>query len=351
MRTYWPSSFNPSPLFLTPNEHASPCIPCPLLTTIPPGIQRSKHLKCDGSHPCSRCVASGSECAYVASRRGYKGPRRGAAQNPNKRQATSPADQDASEIITKSLQPSSVCPFKGASIVPPCSPSSSTAQTPVSSQSQRPHYDTSGTEISQDLSPPARSGAVQGPLPSLAERCFDSFYQSFHAAHPFVLPKEFLLRFAREGTIEPLLSAIRWVGSLYIDVPSSRDSLFDEAYQRVRNPNNPRDAFLVQAMMVLIVGMDGARWNEKARDMLREAEKAAIEIALNTRPFAIFHGRGIPVLEESWRRTWWDLFVIDGMIAGVHRMTNFMLFDIPADVALPCEEHQFLSGVSSLSFI
>lgn len=245
-----------------------------------------------------------------------------------------------------------MCPFKGAGPVSTSSPSSSTAQTPLSyqSQAQRPYYDTSATEISpRELSSPARSTAVQAPLPSLAERCLDSFYQNFHAAHPFVLPKDFLLGFAREGTIEPLLSAMRWVGSLYIDVPSSRESLFDEAHQRVGDPSNTRDAFLVQAMMVLIVGMDGAAMNEKARVMLQEAEKLAIEIALNTRPFAIFHGRGIPVLEESWRRTWWDLYVIDGMVAGVHRLTNFMLFDIPSDVALPCEEDQFLSGVSSPS--
>jgi hypothetical protein len=34
------------------------------------------------------------------------------------------------------------------------------------------------------------------------------------------------------------------------------------------------------------------------------------------------------------------------MIAGVHRVTKFLLFDIQADVGLPCEEQQYLSGVS-----
>ncbi|KFH41797.1 Conidial development protein fluffy-like protein [Hapsidospora chrysogenum ATCC 11550] len=310
---------------------------------------RSKHLKCDGSHPCARCVASGSECAYVASRRGYKGPRRGAAPNPNKRQATSPPDLDASDVFpySSASQPISMCrAFKGSSVPSTSSPGSSTGHTPLSNHSQTHRYaDTSGTDISTyELSPSIRSGTVQGPLPSLAERCFDSFYQNFHAAHPFVLPKDFIFRFAREGSIEPLLSAMRWVGSLYIDVPAARESLYDEAYQRVKDSHNPRDGFLLQAHMVLIVGMDGAALNDKARELLIAAEKLAIEIAINTRPFAKLYGRGIPVLEESWRRTWWDLLVIDGMIAGVHRMTNFELFDIPADVALPCEEHQFLSG-------
>jgi hypothetical protein len=37
---------------------------------------RTKHLKCDGTRPCSRCNTHGIECSYVRSRRGYKGPRR-----------------------------------------------------------------------------------------------------------------------------------------------------------------------------------------------------------------------------------------------------------------------------------
>lgn len=37
---------------------------------------RSRHLKCDGKSPCSRCKVDNVECQYVKSRRGYKGPRR-----------------------------------------------------------------------------------------------------------------------------------------------------------------------------------------------------------------------------------------------------------------------------------
>src|SRR5690606_15843309 len=87
-------------------------VPANVTDQVPGHIQRSKHLKCDGFHPCSRCVASGSECAYVASRRGYKGPTRGAAPNPNKRQATSPPDLDAAAVFpySSASQPGSICP-------------------------------------------------------------------------------------------------------------------------------------------------------------------------------------------------------------------------------------------------
>jgi hypothetical protein len=45
---------------------------------------RTKHLKCDGKMPCSRCATnhlSSVSCTYVRSRRGYKGPRRNTKQN------------------------------------------------------------------------------------------------------------------------------------------------------------------------------------------------------------------------------------------------------------------------------
>lgn len=140
------------------------------------------------------------------------------------------------------------------------------------------------------------------------------------------------------------MAAMRWVGSLYIDVQLSRRSLLDEALHKVLSPTNVRDVFLLQAMMVLLVGLDGIGDQNRARETLLDSEKLALEIALNTRPFAMFHGQGLPVLEESLRRTWWDLYVIDGMIAGVHRATNFALYDAPTDVPLPCEEHEYLSG-------
>jgi hypothetical protein len=100
-------------------------------------------------------------------------------------------------------------------------------------------------------------------------------------------------------------------------------------------------------MLVLLIGLDGSGNHEKSRGILGKAEALAVQIAINTRPFAALHGRGWPVLEESWRRTWWELFVADGMIAGVHRATTFALFDVPADADLPCEEHEFLSCVGA----
>ena len=42
---------------------------------------RNKHLKCDGSQPCSRCSVQGTKCVCLQSQRGYRGPSR-VGKNP-----------------------------------------------------------------------------------------------------------------------------------------------------------------------------------------------------------------------------------------------------------------------------
>jgi hypothetical protein len=184
---------------------------------------------------------------------------------------------------------------------------------------------------------------------SVGDSCIDSFYFHFFPGHPAVLPKPHLLRVAKERRLNHLLAAIRWAGSLYLDVGPSRATMLDEALRLVYAPDVEKDGFLVQALIILIIGLDGSCENDRARDILSDAERIAIEIGLYQRAYAANHSHGDHLLEESLRRTWWDLFVVDGMIAGVHRQTNFLLFDIVADVGLPCEEHQYLSGVSSFA--
>lgn len=204
--------------------------------------------------------------------------------------------------------------------------------------------DLSPNSVQSDFQPKSYPSFVQS---SLADRCLSSFYRNFHAVHPFALPEQFLLRLVPEASIDLLLSSMRWVGSLYINMPSgTRVGLLEDAHTKISHTITPRDGFLVQAMIMLLVSLDGLCEFDKASKMLHDARQLAVEIGLHTRSFAALHGQSVPVLEESWRRTWWDLYVIDGMIAGLHRATNFALNDVQADAALPCEEWQYISGVT-----
>ncbi|KAI2465332.1 hypothetical protein F4781DRAFT_438931 [Annulohypoxylon bovei var. microspora] len=302
-----------------PNTVQAACLAC-----------RGKHLKCDGRNPCSRCLASESECRYVASRRGYKGPRRNAALNPNKRHASdspSPNDGDSCPMLlgatVSTVAPPSLAAFNPALVVPdsPATPFAPPGMNGLQLYRQPYLNGTNGALVE----------ANQRPQQTVPERCIDSFYYYFYPGHPAVLPKDHLLKLSKERDIDHLIAAMRWVGSLYIDAGPSRATFFDEAMRLIYSQDVTKDGYLIQAMVIVLIGLDGNCQQERARDILSDVERIAIEIGLYTRSFATLHGGGIPRLEESWRRTWWDLFVVDGMIAGVHRQSNFLLFDIVAD--------------------
>ncbi|KAI1373352.1 hypothetical protein F4677DRAFT_220387 [Hypoxylon crocopeplum] len=316
-----------------PNTVQAACLAC-----------RAKHLKCDGKNPCSRCQVSDAECIYVASRRGYKGPRRNPAPNPNKRHATDSPPSVGGDS----------CPMLLGATVSTAAPPTLGTFNPVLALPESPATPFappgSGLNSIQLYRNPYLNGTngalvESSPRPqTVPERCVDSFYYYFYPGHPAVLPKDYLLKMAKERDLDHLLAAMRWVGSLYIDAGPARATFFEEAMRLVYAADVVKDGYLVQAMVILLIGLDGSCQQEKAREILSDVERIAIEIGLYTRAFATMNGGGIPRLEESWRRTWWDLFVVDGMVAGVHRQTNFLLFDIVADVGLPCEEHEYLSG-------
>ncbi|KAJ4304122.1 hypothetical protein N0V88_001732 [Collariella sp. IMI 366227] len=332
-------------LSATTQPAAPPSVPAACLAC------RGKHLKCDGVTPCSRCIASSTECLYVPSRRGYKGPRRNTAHNPNKRHASSsPPYAGPAESCPMLLGHPPVIPgFSPNIVLPDQSPVSYMAPSPLTNiplfRSPFPvGMDSNALALTATTAivPPA-----QPPVPTLAERCFDAFYHYFHAGHPFVLPKQYFIRLLKDGTAPNLsivMAAMRYIGSLYVDAGPARASYLDEAIRLCYQPGTTKDGFLIQALLLIIVGLDGQCDQGRARELLADCERFALEIDLNKREFAALHGHGNHVLEESWRRTWWDLYVCDGMIAGVHRVTKFLLFDIPNDVGLPCEEQQYLSG-------
>ncbi|KAM3427126.1 hypothetical protein NHJ13734_009107 [Beauveria thailandica] len=185
--------------------------------------RRSKHLKCDGQNPCVRCRSSGSDCIYVASRRGYKGPRKNQPQNPSKSQVTSPAPQSISGSADGSNAPILIDPgtgvasalatqrpsFSGAAGVPyetGAYPFDDMQPTRADIQLYRSYFpdNHAGISSTKQQTPPTLQSF------SLADRCLDAFFYHFHASHPFVLPKPFLLTLVGDPSLEPVLAAARW---------------------------------------------------------------------------------------------------------------------------------------------
>jgi len=79
---------------------------------------------------------------------------------------------------------------------------------------------------------------------------------------------------------------------------------------------------------------------------MNAATHLALDLGMHDRKFAEQNGNGDAILEESWRRTWWQIYVADAFFAAMARANTFPTCNVNATVELPCEEEDYEAGVS-----
>lgn len=175
----------------------------------------------------------------------------------------------------------------------------------------------------------------------------DAYYQYFFPSHPFTLPKEQLLRHFATHRIPSLELAIQYVSSRFIEKADARP--FKNALKQALLDNSPpRDGFTVQALLLLTIGLQAEDDQADANKALSLAIALALELGMNLANFALVNSGGKSVYIESWRRTYWQLYVVNGWLAGANPHSVFQLQDVLSDVPLPCEEVDYPRGVSDI---
>lgn len=85
--------------------------------------------------------------------------------------------------------------------------------------------------------------------------------------------------------------------------------------------------------------------------MVKDAAiELALELGMNLKEFSESSYDGTQagkIQAECWRRTWWELYYLDGLLAGFHQKDTFKLWTMPCTVPLPCEEKEYATGVCS----
>ena len=232
-------------------------------------------------------------------------------------------------------------------------------EAPVSNgQLPSPQYSYNG-ELSPDISHGARP--VAPPVAQLnlngsarlnrfghlgPETAVQSFFHYFYNSHPFCLPEPRLIELFKERQAPLLEYAVQFIGSSFI--PAIPTDMYKEALNRyINNGNYPRDAWSVQALMLFSIGLHAHNEVPRAAQVFAIAQALTLEIGLHRMEFAIMHGENDLQLEESWRRTWWSMYTVNGMMTAVNPGVQFRLKDVVTDVPLPCENDQYFSGVST----
>ncbi|OTA07350.1 Zn2Cys6 transcriptional regulator [Trichoderma parareesei] len=277
---------------------------------------RNQHLRCDAIVPtCSRCRNLRKTCVYTDLRRSRR--RRNSVEKPTPsghRRDIINASRDSPALILQSpafdAAPSPVTPFVACThALPP---------------------------------------AVLVDSHLLTSRPVDAFYKFFFPGHPFVLPREHLMSQSERtaGVSYGLALIIAFIGSKYMH--DSLSGEYRQGAERALSEQLVPNGFNVQALMLLALALEWSGESERAAAILEQAKTLGLEAGMQSRNFAADHGCGDKVLEESWRRTWWELYVTDALFAGIRHLPTFTLWQVDADVDIPCEEEQYIEGVIPL---
>ncbi|KAL3466912.1 hypothetical protein BJX64DRAFT_284064 [Aspergillus heterothallicus] len=292
---------------------------------------RSRHMRCDSAVPvCSRCQTEGSRCVYIKSRRG--GVRRSPGQalpSPlNTTQPGAPQPNPQQLELHQHLQ----LQLPGGTTTP----TSLSSHSSVSRETQGPPYPNI-----HPLYEGSAADATDNELLSL-------YYSYFHAAHPCVLPQWSLrLRAALQPeTIEFLMPVLQYIGSLYSSAVESAPleaKVLDEL-SALRCSGRDLSPFDIQGVLLYSIAVYWCDEIQRSLDLLDEAIGNAVKIGMNQAGFDTSRGEGDPILEETWRRTWWTIYLIAMHMSGSTHTFPSKVDGIPVSVKLPCEEEFYESG-------
>lgn len=305
------------------------CLPC-----------RSRHLKCDATRPhCKRCLEVARQCQYAPSRRG--GLDRAALAERRRRLALADSINASDSTCISAPQT--------ASIAPPDQESTSRLVEAPDTSDDFVVLDKGGVG---DATP---ASVASSPLRMQIENIetdplITSYYRNFHKFHPFILPRKSLIRLYKDVTkefeLDPLIAVMSLVGHIYAAQELSIQ-LKDHAEAGIHQTSTTNPV-LVQCRLLYSIVLFWHNYKAEANHEIRTAVKLAVDLKMFRREFASDFGAGDPVLMESWRRTWWMLYIVDGYYAGTLGTMNFAVVDIDATVDLPCEEWEYESEVSAI---
>ncbi|KAL6692384.1 hypothetical protein J3F84DRAFT_383856 [Trichoderma pleuroticola] len=282
---------------------------------------RNQHLRCDAVVPtCSRCRNLHKTCVYMdvrRSRRRHAEVEKLVSSEHHNNDSTAVEARDIPAVYQQShLSEEPRLPSGRSSPLPTFVASSNALQPSVFAD--------------HDL---------------LSTRPVDGFYKFFFPGHPFILPRAHLMRhFEKTPDFScGLVLMITLIGSLYTHDSLSNDYR-QQAEQALESQLAPH-GFNVQALMLLALTLEWSGENERAAMYLERAKTMGLEIGIHRRNFASRCGHGDKVLEESWRRTWWELYVIDALFAGIRHLPTFTCWGVDTDVVIPCEEKLYVTGM------
>ncbi|KAK7409658.1 hypothetical protein QQX98_008173 [Neonectria punicea] len=305
---------------------------------------RRKHVKCDAAVPdCQRCKSSGLQCHYQPSRRGLK------RRNPYLKQSGSDPRRMRPFVSPGGLHPN-IGQSEPEQIVWDSTDPQETLnefQSQINgSRSNWSHQDIGSVQDQADVRIVQACNVtpvdLEDEMVEDDELFVNLFYANFHVAHPFLVPRSLYFSQCYPSFLRLV---VHLIGCHFSGTACSETLQVNASRAIKRAQNDETHRFeLVQAMLLFSIALHARSEFTASVSALSNAVSLAIEIGMYRRDYSRIHSRGSALLEESLRRTWWELYITDGFMAALQRRTSFRSSSIETDVPLPCDEALYVEG-------
>lgn len=183
--------------------------------------------------------------------------------------------------------------------------------------------------------------------PADRDRLFTLFYGRFFEAHPFVLPRA---HYEAEACPPYLDLMICYVGLHYAKpMPADAGMLEAAVSSALSSGHDEQSAYRVQALVLRAIVMHAGQRPTETASCVARAAGIAMSLGMNDPFFARNESHGSLVLEESLRRTWWELQAVDVYFAALHRRSTFETCSVQILPFLPCAESSYRVGLCDQS--
>lgn len=308
---------------------------------------RRKHLKCDGASPtCGRCLVGALVCSYTASRRGLG--RRSRRRDPAHAYASPPSDRHHRPL------PAATGAGGAADNTAPSTPPEAAAVQSGGNNSDHATLTACPPIAVSTNAAPASLSNPQVPLPSFTppppltwalnasdrDRLLNLFYAHFFAAHPFLVPKP---SYAAQQYPRYLDLVVCFAGQHYAtSIPSALG--LQEAVSSTMSEPDEQTPYRVQALILYAIILHVRHQPKEAGACITRAANIAMHLGMHEPTFARANSACSSVVEESLRRTWWELYIVDTYFAAIHRRPAFHTACAKPLPFLPCAQALYEAG-------
>ncbi|KAG9195049.1 hypothetical protein G6011_00169 [Alternaria panax] len=172
------------------------------------------------------------------------------------------------------------------------------------------------------------------------EQLVNLYYLNFHPSHPILLPRDM---YWQQEYPRYLKAIVQFIGGHFSHTASLDD--LRGSVTREFDQNHKDTVEMVQAGLLYTIIIFAQNSSEQGQIMLDTTIEVALRLGMHQRDFVTTHAGVLTVLEESIRRTWYELYVMDGCIAALLRKSTFKTNTVNADVLLPCDDFTYEAGM------